>query len=129
MKAGLEEALDESSQILADALAAARAELAELDERRRELIALIERAEAARRAHDPTERRPRMTLHEAMAVVLRDHGNRWMSIRDLGNEVNQRDLYRKKNGSEVEINQFHARINNYANMFERNGPDVRLRES
>ena len=62
-----------------------------------------------------------------MAVVLRGHGNRWMNIRDLGNEVNQRDLYRKRDGSEVEINQFHARINNYKNLFERNGPTVRLR--
>lgn len=129
MDGDLGHALKQSSELMESALADAREELAALDTRRAELTALIERAEAVQRSHNATERRIKMTLHDAMALVLDEHDNRWMNIRDLGNEVNQRDLYRKRDGSEVEINQFHARINNYSQIFERNGPDVRLRST
>ncbi len=123
----LAKALDQSSHTVARALESARAELAQLEARRSTLLELIARAEAVQRSHAP-QAGSRVTLHQAMATVLREHGNRWMNIRELGNEVNLRGLYRKRNGSEVDINQFHARINSYRGLFERDGPNVRLRE-
>jgi hypothetical protein len=37
-------------------------------------------------------------------------------------------LYRKRDGSPVEVDQVHARTNNYANLFEKNGSAIRLKE-
>jgi hypothetical protein len=42
--------------------------------------------------------------------------------------VNRRALYRKRDGSPVEVNQVHARTNNYTDLFEKDGPKVRLKE-
>jgi alkaline phosphatase len=107
----------------------ARHELAELDERRNQLINQIEQAELVRRSHTAKQiaTRERLTLHQALVVVLTDHANRWMTVRELAKKVNERDLYRKKDGSEVEANQVHARTKNYDKLFEKDGPNVRLR--
>ena len=42
--------------------------------------------------------------------------------------MTDRGLYHKKDGSPVEINQVHARTNNYHDLFEKDGPLIRLRE-
>jgi hypothetical protein len=42
--------------------------------------------------------------------------------------VNQRQLYRKRDGSPVESNQIHARTKNYTALFEKDGPRIRLRQ-
>ena len=68
-----------------------------------------------------------MTLHEALAFLIKEGGNRWMASKDLASAVNDRRLYHKKDGSPVELNQVQARINNYEYLFEKNGPRVRLR--
>jgi hypothetical protein len=60
--------------------------------------------------------------------LLEDHGNEWMSARELTDAVNRRGLYRKRNGTAVEVNQVHARTNNYGDLFEKNGPNKRLKE-
>src|SRR5205085_7162313 len=39
----------------------------------------------------------------------------------------RRALYRKKDGTPIEPNQVHARTKNYDELFEKNGPRVRLR--
>ena len=67
------------------------------------------------------------TLHAALELVLRENGNRWMSVPDLADEINRRNLYRMRDGSRVERSQIHARVNVYSDMFEKDGAMVRLR--
>ena len=63
--------LDEAKRLVADTLASARAELAELDRRRLELIALIGRTQMMHDAFVSDGQPARaMTLHEAVAYVL-----------------------------------------------------------
>lgn len=119
------------------ALMEARAELETLDARRDELLDQIARAEALLGGSGPPTppaaaatqpgHRP-LTLHEAITRVLDDHGNEWMTARELTEQVNRRGLYRKRDGSAVEVNQVHARTNNYGDLFEKDGPKIRLRE-
>ena len=61
------------------------------------------------------------------STSVKEGGNRWMAIKDLAPAVNERRLYRKRDGSAVDVNQVHARINNYEYLFEKNGSRVRLR--
>lgn len=121
--------------MIEEALAEARTELAELDVRRTGLLEQIARAEAilaGGSAGDapapPAAAASAMTLHEALARVLEDTGNEWMTARELSDEVNRRGLYRKRDGSPLEVNQVHARTNNYAALFEKNGPKIRLKK-
>lgn len=116
-------ALERNISEIETGLQAAYQERDELHERERELTALIERAETALGCKR-TQRI--LTLHEAMAVVLQDAGNEWMTTRDLADEVNRRNLYRKRDGSPVESNQIHARAKNYSHMFEKERQLVRL---
>jgi len=102
--------------MIEEALTGARAELAALQARQSELE--LPRAE---------QERMKMTLHDAMSQVLRENNNEWMTVRALADAVNTRRLYRKRDGSPVEINQVHARANNYASMFEKDGANIRLR--
>jgi phage-related tail fiber protein len=126
MTSNLERTLEQSGQMVAEALEGARAELAELNQRRMHLEALIKQAEAMQTASfGATGDRP-LTLHEAIAVVLAEEGNRWMTVRELGQAVNSRGLYRKKDGSAVEVGQVHARTKNYSHQFEKSGSNVRL---
>src|SRR5215510_5278715 len=123
----LDDALERSRQMVADALAEARAELATLEARRHELLDQIARAEAITGGGPPTTHATapqhggpeRMTLHEALVRVLEDNGNEWMSARELADEVNRRGLYRKRDGTAVEVNQVHARAKNYDALFEK----------
>jgi hypothetical protein len=95
-------------------------------------MALIGRAKAAlglgggRGAAGDEGARP-LTLHEAIAEVLHERGNAWMTARELADEVNARSLYRKRDGSPVEANQVHARTKNYADLFEKDRSRIRLR--
>jgi hypothetical protein len=128
----LKSALEGARPNLEAGLAAAEAELQILDARRAELLALIAQARAAlgntaRAASDGRTSSGRLTLHEAIAQVLRERSNEWTSVRDLAKAVNERGLYRKKDGSPVEANQVHARTKNYNDLFEKDGPRVRLR--
>jgi HB1, ASXL, restriction endonuclease HTH domain len=129
---GLDDALERSRELIGQALAAARAELETVDARRAELVAQIERAEAmvgggGAAKVSQAELAP-LTLHEALVRVLEDHGNEWMSAREMANEVNRRGLYRKRDGSAVEVNQVHARANNHPELFEKDGSKIRLKE-
>jgi len=60
-----------------------------------------------------------MTLHEALAQILRENGNAPMTARALADVVNDRGLYRTRDGSPVEVNQIHARTKNYQDLFEK----------
>jgi hypothetical protein len=126
----LDEALERSRQMITEALADARTELEEVRAREAELERQIADAEAAlgQGQMQPAADRA-MTLHGAMAQVLRENDNAWMTVRELADTVNSRGLYRKRDDGPVEVNQVHARAHNYSDLFEKDGGNVRLREA
>ncbi len=67
-----------------------------------------------------------LTLHEAMAEVLRDAPAGMMRAGDLAAEVNRRRLYRMRDGRPVEPQQIHARIGRYGHWFEKEGTFIKL---
>jgi hypothetical protein len=129
---GLDDALERSREMIEGALADAHAELEGIEARRNELLAKIAEAEAMLRG--PGSSPPlaagagTLTLHDAIARVLEDNGNEWMTARELADEVDRRGLYRKRDGSKVEVNQVHARTHNYGDLFEKDGARIRLKE-
>jgi HB1/ASXL restriction endonuclease-like protein with HTH domain len=125
----LEQALQQGRQLIEAGLDSAEAELAALDARRAELTTLIAQAKAALGSPPPPAAAPTaMTLHEALVLILQENGNQPMTVRQLADAVNGRGLYRKRDGSPVEVNLVHARTSNYEALFEKNGPMIRLRE-
>ena len=114
--------------MIREALEGARSEMASLKRRQAELEAQIREAERAlgdTGVDDPTAA---MTLHDALAHVLRERDNEGMTARQLTDAVNARGLYRKRDGSPVEVNQVQARINNYNAVFVKVGGAIQLRE-
>ncbi|HLF44443.1 MAG TPA: hypothetical protein VJA46_13100 [Acidimicrobiia bacterium] len=69
-----------------------------------------------------------LTLHDAMAEVLRDKPDQMLRAGDLAREINGRGLYRMRDGRPVEPQQIHARVGHYKHMFERKGTFIRLRD-
>jgi hypothetical protein len=124
----LAEALEQGREIIKAALAGARAELAALDARRAELETLIADGEAALGRPRSPAATAAMTLHDALALVLRENDHAPMTARELAGAVNERGLYRRRDGSPVEVNQVQARVNNYDALFEKDGALIRLRE-
>jgi hypothetical protein len=127
MSKKLVKALESNRAGIEEGLRDAEAELAQCRAHCRELEALVARAKVALGQKEPSRADTDRTLHEAIRLVLEANGNRWMTVRELADEVNGQDLYRKRDGSKVEANQIHARAKNYASMFEKDGPRVRLR--
>jgi hypothetical protein len=66
-----------------------------------------------------------MTLHEAIIIILQEKGGE-MSTSDIARELNKRNLYSKKDGSEITDFQIHGRTKNYPKLFTRNGSKVGL---
>lgn len=131
--ADLEEALEATRPAVEAALADAEAELAQLDERRAELVALIARARAVlgdtpTAPPPPTRSGERITLHDELAAILREQDNAWMTVQDLADTVNARQRYAKRDGSPVDPSQIHARASSYPTIFEKDSGRVRLRE-
>lgn len=124
----LADALQRSRELIRAALDDARTELASLDARRSELLALISQGEATLGEARLSAGATALTLHEAMAQILRENGNESMTARALADAVNDRGLYHTKDGSPVEVNQIHARVANYQDLFEKDGSLIRLRE-
>jgi hypothetical protein len=123
----LADILGRSREMIKTALADARAELTALDARRRELQALIAQGEAAvGGVHQPAAEAA-MTLHQALVQILQENDSDPMTARALADAVNERGLYRKRDGSPVEVNEIHARTNNYQELFEKDGSLIRLR--
>lgn len=125
----LKKALEQNRPAIEAGLAEAERELAELDARREELLGLISRARAALGEAPPAASKPsveRLTLHEAMELVLQENGNEWMTVRELADAINERGLYEKRDGSVVDPSQIHARANKYQAMFEKDGRRLRL---
>ena len=113
-------------------LAEAERQMQDLDRQRAELQKLIAQAKGALGLEEslPDTAAPGrpLTLHEAMAQVLRERNNAWLTARELKSEVNDRGLYRKRDGSPVDLNQVHARTKNYEHLFEKAGSSIRLRD-
>jgi len=61
-----------------------------------------------------------MTLHEAMTVILREHGGT-MRSNLLADALNERGLYRKRDGSLISDWQVRARARQYPYLFARDG--------
>jgi hypothetical protein len=125
----VDDALERSGDMIEEVLVGARAELEALEARRSELLWEIARGEGVLGiTQGGTSASGRRTLHEALAQVLRENENQWMAARELADAVNRRGLYRKRDGSVVEVNQVHARTHNYSALFEKDGANIRLRE-
>src|SRR5690348_2945 len=90
----------------------------EADALERDLI-FLERLNALAAGAEDVESVDAMTLHEAMAAVLRDQPQRRMRPVDLAGEINRRRLYRMRDGRPVEAQQLHARVGNYGDMFSK----------
>jgi hypothetical protein len=123
----LKSILESARPQLESGIAAAEAELQALEARRLELVALINQARAALGQPGVGAREEHLTLHEALALILRENTNDWMTVRELTDQVNARSLYQRRNGSPVEANQVHARTKNYPQVFDKRGSRVRLR--
>jgi hypothetical protein len=126
----LESALQFNRKEIQAGIDEAETELVELQERTRHLTGLITKGrQVLEGGTADLSGQDRMTLHEAIRFVLREHDNEPMTARELADEITQRDLYMKRDGSPVEINQVHARVNNYGSMFEKVGNRIRVRDT
>lgn len=70
-----------------------------------------------------------LTLHEAMAKVLRDAPGGMMRAGDLAVQINGRGLYRMRDGRPVEAQQIHARVGQYPHVFCKQGTFIALSSS
>lgn len=66
-----------------------------------------------------------MTLHEAMQLVLKEN-DRPMTARELADEINNKNLYTRKDRKPVPTNQIGARAKNYPDIFEKKEMDGRI---
>ncbi len=67
-----------------------------------------------------------LTLHEAMATVLKDAPGGMMRAGDLAAQINGRGLYRMRDGRPVEAQQIHARVGQYPHVFDKQGTFITL---
>lgn len=133
MSERLRKVVDATREELGEAVAEAEAELANLRVKENELMALIEEARRLLGSADGSSlagpmvpERPR-TLHGAMKLVLSAAGEDGLTGRHLAGAINQQQLYRKRDGTAVRVNQIHARAHNYPEIFEKTGGRIRLR--
>lgn len=70
----------------------------------------------------------RVTLHEEMADILGAHPT-GMQAKEISDGIRARGRYRKKDGSDVDVSQIHARASKRHDLFERVGSKIRLRTS
>lgn len=110
------------------ALSRARRELEGINRRRQELLGEIERAEAwlgvddDRSGPDVEVPNGKMTLHGAMEAIIREWGP--TRITKLADEIDQRGLYKRRDGRPAGAHQIHARVHNYPDRFVRVSPGV-----
>lgn len=69
-----------------------------------------------------------MYLHEAMREILASAAGHRLTPSDLCEQVDRRGLYRMRDGRRVEVQQIHARVANYPELFRRAGGYVELVE-
>jgi hypothetical protein len=130
MNNALRDALKPNRDAVREALADAERRLIELRAEEAELEQLIARAREELGVEGDLVRGVpvgRVTLHDAMVHVLRQHGGHGMTARELANGVQDTGLYRKRDGSILEPNQIHARVNRYKGLFDKNGSLITLK--
>lgn len=89
----------------------------------------VEELPAVAQAASSSSAASHVPLHDALVQILRYNDNQPMTARELAEEVNRRQLYRKADGSPVDIGQVHARVHNYDRLFKREGGRIRLRDT
>jgi hypothetical protein len=67
-----------------------------------------------------------LTLHEAMALVLKSAPSGMLRAGDLAAEINRLHLYRMRDGRPVEAQQIHARVGHYQHLFAKEGTFIKL---
>jgi len=68
------------------------------------------------------------TLHAAIAEVLREHGNAWLSARRIADEIARTDRWRRpSDGQPPPARQVRARVRNYPELFQVSDLGIRLR--
>lgn len=60
----------------------------------------------------------RLTLHEAMRLVLSERPERAATTTELSEEIERRGLYARKDGAATRAQQINARARKYPNLFE-----------
>ena len=105
----------------------AQAELDSADARVRSLQALLDLA-SSQPGHSLDPEPAQLTLHEAMADVLRSAPDRKLRAGDLATEIQRRRLYQMRDGRPVEAQQIHARVGHYGHLFVKDGTFIKLRE-
>ena len=71
----------------------------------------------------------RILLHDEIAAILTDNGNRWMTTREIAALVNERGRYKKTARAKTpDVREFQIRLRarNYPCLFESDGKNVRL---
>lgn len=117
-------------------MANAEVELVALRQRINALEALISRARNVLGLEgdsdplpDGREVKADQSLHGVLIRILRERGNAPMTARALADAVNRSGLYRKRDGSDVDPSQIHARVHRYAYLFVRDEGGIRLQEA
>lgn len=106
------------------ALARAQGDVADLERRVASLEMLVAIGRGGMAA--PARIADGMTLHEAMAQVLRSEPHRMLRAGDVAREIERRGLYRMRDGRPVESQQIHARVSHYPGMFTKEGTFIKL---
>ena len=113
---------------LEDAIGKARRELEDCRIRCRELEDRIRAAEGVLGVTAPgfeAGSGPQPTLRAAMKVVLRDEP-RGLAAPEIARRIIERDLYRRPNGTRVDVGQVHNRVHHYPNEFIREDRRIHL---
>jgi hypothetical protein len=66
------------------------------------------------------------TLKQELSDILLAHGNRWMTVRELADAVNQRGKYSRKDKVDLTPYEVHVYARYYPMIFERGGTSLRL---
>lgn len=124
----LTEALAVNRDAVARALPAAERELAECRARCEQLDADLRRAKILLASGPGWEGSTagRQPLHEVMAAILREHSE-GLPAPEIAHIVDERDLYRRRDGGKAGLGQVHARVHNYPKLFIRDRGRIRLR--
>jgi hypothetical protein len=66
------------------------------------------------------------TLKQELSEILLAHGNRWMTVRELADAVNQRGKYSRKDKLDLTPYELHVYARYYPMIFELGGSRLRL---
>lgn len=121
------EEIESELELVRHNLRRGRTDLAEL-ERHEELLAGLVALATGEAGKGGKDQRAGLTLHKAMVEVLRDEPDQMLRAGDLAYKVNQRGLYRMRDGRPVEPQQIHARVGHYPDRFIRERTFIKLVE-